>query len=282
MNFHGKPNTFVSQVDLKVSNLERSLIFYQNVVGFKILEQTATTAKLTADGKTPMLTLEQPARAVSKQRNTTGLYHFAILLPQRSDLGRVLEHLIQLNYPLGAADHYVSEALYLQDPDDNGIEIYWDRPASTWDWKNGEVAMATEQLDARSILAEGKGMQWNGLPEGTIIGHIHLHVSDLNNTEEFYVKGLGFNVVNHFGNQALFISTGNYHHHIGLNTWAGEGAPAPSENSVGLNWFSIVLPSEDARKNVINELVGMGASVKEEDGVFITADPSGNRIQLLV
>ncbi|WP_191566008.1 VOC family protein [Metabacillus idriensis] len=282
MEFHRHPHTFVGQVSIKVQDLKRALAFYQEVIGFQILNQTERSANLTADGKTALLSLEQPENVVPKQRNTTGLYHFALLLPKRSDLGRVLQHLINISYPIGASDHYVSEALYLNDPDGNGIEIYADRKASEWTWQNGQVSMATEPLDAQSVLAEGKGEAWSVLPAETVMGHIHLHVSHLKNTEEFYEKGLGFQVVTRYGKQALFMSTGGYHHHIGLNTWAGEGAPAPEVNSVGLSKFTLVFPSEEARAKVIQQLTKIGAPVKEKNGEIITSDPSGNNIQLII
>ena len=174
----------------------------------------------------------------------------------------------------------VSEALYLADPDGNGIEIYIDRDPSEWSWSNGEVAMTVDPLNFEDLLSEGKQQSWKGLPAGTVMGHLHLHVSELKKTEEFYSKGLGFEVVNRYGNQALFISTGKYHHHIALNTWAGVGAPTPPENSVGLESFTIVLADEATRNNVIAQLKSIGASVTEENGSFITYDPSGNRIYL--
>lgn len=283
MGFHREPNTFISQLNLKVTDLTRSLAFYQEVIGLKVLNQTKQTADLTADGKTVLVSIEQPEDVIPKQGRTTGLYHFALLLPTRADLGRLLKHFLQVRYPLqGASDHLVSEAIYLADPDGNGIEVYSDRPASGWNWSNGEVEMATVALDAESLLAEGEGSEWNGLPAGTIMGHIHLHVSELQKTEEFYTKGLGFEVVTRYGGQALFISTGKYHHHIGLNTWNGIGAPPASENSAGMESYSMVLPSEEKREQIISQLKQMGVTVTEENGAFITADPSGNRIRLTV
>ncbi|MEK5391753.1 VOC family protein [Margalitia sp. FSL K6-0131] len=283
MNFHREPNTFVEQVNLKVQNIERSLAFYKDIIGFKVLDQTATTAKLSAYGKTVLISLEQPENVIPKQPRTTGLYHFALLLPTRADLGKILLHFIQIGYPLqGASDHLVSEALYLADPDGNGIEIYTDRPSSTWDWKNNEVIMSTEPLDAQSLLEEAQGQSWKALPSGTVMGHIHLHVSELKKTEEFYTKGLGFAVVSRYGNQALFISTGKYHHHIGLNTWNGIGAPEPLANSVGLVSYTLKFPDEGTRKNIIHQLKNIGAIVTEENGYFVTIDPSGNRILLQI
>jgi len=283
MNFHHGPNTFVGQVDIRVQNLDRSLLFYKEMIGFQVLDQTETTATLTADGKTVLLTLVQPEDVIPKQSRTTGLYHFAILLPTRADLGKILLHFIQAGYPIqGASDHLVSEALYLADPDGNGIEIYSDRPSSSWSWRNDEVIMTTEAMDAQSVLDEAQGATWNGLPADTVMGHIHLHVSELRSTEEFYKKGLGFDVVCRYGNQALFISTGKYHHHIGLNTWNGIGAPEPPANSVGLASFSLIFANSEKRKNILEQLKEIGATVTEENGYFVTKDPSGNRIHLLV
>jgi catechol 2,3-dioxygenase len=282
MKFHQPPVTFVGQVDLKVQDLQRSLSFYEEVIGFKVLVQTENSAKLTADGKTALLSIEQPADVIPKQGRTAGLYHFALLLPARADLGRVLNHLLKAGYPLqGASDHLVSEAIYLADPDGNGIEIYSDRPASEWDWNGETVMMATDAMDAKSVLAEGLNGSWDGLPEGTVMGHIHLHVSELSKSEEFYTKGLGFEVVCRYGSQALFISSGRYHHHIGLNTWNGVGAPIPPANSVGIESYTLMLPNEDSLKQIIAQLKTVGADVTEETGAFATSDPSGNRIILV-
>lgn len=280
-NFHHKPNVYVNKVNLRVENLQRSLKFYQDIIGFRILKQTPTMAELTANGKTALLSIEQPEMVMPKQPRTTGLYHYALLLPNRAELGKVLSHLLQVGYPLqGGSDHLVSEALYLADPDGNGIEIYVDRPASTWQWRNGEVEMATEPIDAEGILAEGKGEPWKHLPPNTEMGHIHLHVAEFEKVKEFYCSGLGFEVVLRYGNQALFISTGGYHHHIGLNTWNGVGAPRPPANSVGLIEYSLVFPSEEERSNAKERLLKLGYQLVDDVGAISTEDPSGNRIRL--
>lgn len=278
--FHQKPTVFVGEVNINVKNLESAVSFYQQMIGFQVLEKSHQRAVLTADGQTPLLTLEQPANVIAKEKRTTGLYHFAILLPSRADFAAFLRHLLQTGYPLGAADHYVSEALYLNDPDGNGIEVYRDRPSHEWTWKNGLVEMATEQLDVEAILAESNG-QWSGLPAGTVMGHIHLHVADLPTVEEFYTNGLGFNVVSYYP-QAVFLSSGGYHHHIAINTWQGVGAKRPAQNSVGLNWFSILYPDAAARDAVVKKLQQLGAPVEEESAYYLTSDPSGNRIRLVV
>jgi catechol 2,3-dioxygenase len=278
--FHQEPNIFVGEVSIKVKNLDYSLTFYQNIMGFQVLEKSDRKAVLTTDGKNSLLTLEQPEEVVVKTPHTTGLYHFAILLPSRADLSIFLRHMIQTGYPLGAADHYVSEALYLNDPDGNGIEVYRDRPSSEWKWNNGLVEMATEELDGNGILAESDA-EWKGLPSGTLMGHIHLHVANLKKAEEFYTKGLGFEIVSYYP-QAAFLSTGKYHHHIAINTWQGEGAATPLENSVGLNWYSIVFPNEGVRENALKQLKQLGAPLTEEADYFVTSDPSGNQIRLVL
>ncbi|RCW63155.1 VOC family protein [Saliterribacillus persicus] len=283
MVFHSKPTTFVAQVNLKVLDLERSLTFYKEIIGFNILEQTEHTAKLTADGKTVLLEIEQPVDVIPKQQRTTGLYHFAILLPHRSDLGKILKHFLQIKYPLqGAADHLVSEAIYLADPDGNGIEVYSDREASEWTWENGEVVMPSDPLDAEDILAEVQGGSWKGLPSDTLMGHIHLHVSELEKSRKFYVEGLGFEIVSKYENHALFISDGRYHHHIALNIWNGVGAALPADNSVGLESFTLMFPDEEKRRETCKKLKQMSFPVYENNNSFVTVDPSGNKINLKV
>lgn len=278
--FFDKPTTYVGEVNINVTDLDKSLAFYQHIIGLHILEQTNRKAVLTADGKTPLLTLEQPKNALPKKERTTGLFHFAILLPSRTDLANFLRHVAKEGAQLGASDHLVSEALYLNDPDGNGIEVYRDRSSNEWNWSDGQVAMSTEPLDANSLLAESD-LEWTGLPEGTVMGHIHLHVANLKNTKKFYVDGLGFQVVTHYPG-ALFTSTGNYHHHIGLNIWNGENAVSPPENSVGLNWFSLIFPNNESREERISNLTNMGVTVKQENGTYIVKDPSENEIHLLL
>lgn len=281
-HFHQSPTTYVGEVVVKVENLQRSIEFYTNVIGFKVLKQTESSVIFTADGHTPLLTIEQPKNIKAKQPRTTGLYHFALLLPSRADLGSILHHFIEKDVRLqGASDHLVSEALYLADPDGNGIEIYRDRAAEEWNWNGSEVEMASIALDAEGLLKEGKKTEWRGLPEKTVMGHIHLHVSELKNTEQFYTEGLGFEVVTRYGAQALFISTERYHHHIGLNTWNGVGSPAPAENTVGLQWFSLKFSSEEKKLAAVERLTSLGSQVELTDGDYFVKDPSGNKIKLV-
>ncbi|MBM7620934.1 catechol 2,3-dioxygenase [Bacillus tianshenii] len=281
--FHEAPNTFVGEVVITVADIDRSLAFYQEFIGFKVLKKSEKKATLTADGMTALLSIEQPEDVSPKGRRTTGLYHFAILLPDRRNLGSFIQHLIQNKHSIqGASDHLVSEALYMADPDGNGIEVYTDRPSSSWNWQGQEVEMTSEALDIQSILSESEGTEWNGLPSGTRMGHIHLHVAELAESANFYTKGLGFDIVNRYGGQALFLSSGKYHHHIGLNTWNGVGAPKPENNSVGLKHFTLVIPSEEMFEKIISQLKDVSAEIlKNDEGIF-TIDPSGNRIKLLV
>jgi catechol 2,3-dioxygenase len=152
--FFKNPVTYVGEVQLHVTRLKESLSFYQDIIGFSVLEKSNRKAVLTADGITPLLTIEQPENVVSKQMGRTGLYHFAILLPSRKDLASFLKYCFQYNIPFGSADHAVSEALYLSDPDGNGIEVYHDRPSTEWNWIHDQVTMVTESLDINGILAE--------------------------------------------------------------------------------------------------------------------------------
>ncbi|MFJ7724978.1 VOC family protein [Neobacillus sp. NPDC097160] len=283
MGFHKKPTTFVGHVKVKVENLQRSIEFYKDVLGFDILEQTTSTVKLTTDGKTSFLSLEQPEDVIPKQERTTGLYHFAILLPDQSALANIVVHLVGKGIRFGSSDHLVSEALYLHDPDGNEIEIYRDRAPSEWKWNGAEVEMAVDTLNFENLLKHATpGKPWQKMPAETVMGHIHLHVSELNKTEEFYKKGLGMDVVNRFGGQALFLSYGKYHHHVGVNTWNGLGAKAPAKNSVGLESFTLIFDNEGARNQAVTNLKQIGAEVLEENNNFITFDPSGNAIELAV
>lgn len=282
MNFHRKPITYVSQVKLKVQNLERSLAFYQKVIGFKFLEQSDNHASFTVDGKTALLSIERPNHVIPKQVNTTGLYHYALLLLKRSDLAHIVQHFLEVGLQFASSDHRVSEALYLSDPDGNGIEIYVDRNPSEWKWNHGEVEMTVDPLNFSDLLSCKEKQPWKGLPAETVMGHIHLHVSDLKTAEEFYSTGLGFEVVNRYGKQAIFLSDGKYHHHIGLNTWNGVGAPSPAPHSVGLQSFTLMLPNEQKRDQIRAQLKGIGASMDEQDSSLVTSDPSGNLIFLRV
>lgn len=283
--FHQKPNMYASHLQVKVRNLDTSIAFYTNVLGFTILEQDNSTVYFTHDGKTSMFSIVEQKDAISHE-GFTGLYHIAFLLPTRKDLGNIIQHFIELNVRIGAGDHDVSEALYLNDPDGNGIEIYIDRPKENWRWdSNDQVYMTTEQLNVASILADADGT-WDGMPADTVIGHVHLSVSNLTAAEQFYTNVLDFDVVTRYGGQALFISTGKYHHHIGLNTWQSANRPARPDNATGLMHFTIVLKDQQYAEQVRASLQAAGAEINEVANapkyggqqLFSTVDSSGIRI----
>ena len=236
----------IGQVSLAVRDLQRSLSFYRDILGFEESGSPkegagSRTLSLGPKAGRTLIELHERTDAVAKPRRSSGLYHFAILVPSRAALGRSLRRLSDTRWPMsGAADHLVSEALYLDDPDGLGIEIYRDRPRDAWRVANGEPAMATDPLDLQSIYEEpGAETPWNGLDAGTIMGHVHLHVPHLDTAESFYCDRVGFDPVVRRYPGALFVSAGGYHHHLGLNTWVGVGAPPPPENAVGLRAFTI-------------------------------------------
>lgn len=280
--FFQKPTIYVGEVNINVVDLERSLAFYRDFLGFRVLEQTENEVILTADGKNPLITLVQPENVQPKMPRTTGLYHFAILLPKRADLAAFLRHLAENggDMRLGASDHYFSEALYFDDPDGNGIEIAHDRETTVWEWQGDQVSMGTVALDVQDLMADMEE-PWQGMPEETVMGHIHLHVADLDESRKFYVDGIGYDVVTEYPG-ALFTSHNGYHHHIGLNIWNGAGAPQPPENSVGLNWFTLVFPDEAKREEKVEKVRKLNAPIRELDGDYFVDDPAGNTIRFVI
>lgn len=236
------PNGFeLGAIQLNVSDLERSLQFYQHTIGFSVLNRTGNSAALTVDGVHTFLVLHEPAEVqILPKQSTAGLYHFAILLPDRKDLGRALRHFIKEGISHGSADHLVSEAIYLWDPDQNGIEIYVDRPSHTWSRTAGdEVEMTTMPMDTASLITEAGEGVWGKLPPNSKLGHIHLHVTDLLAAADFYHKSLGFDITASDLTYAgvLFLAANGYHHHIAINTWAGKGASLPPKNAVGVSFI---------------------------------------------
>lgn len=275
------PDTQIGLVALTVADLDRSIRFYDGVLGFKLIQRRDSTAVLGVE-QTPLLELAGQPGARPKSPYMTGLYHFAILVPSRADLARSLRRLAETRYLLGgSSDHLVSEALYLSDPDGNGIEVYCDRPRSAWPIQGGQVQMAVDPLDLEGLLAELERDRrpWQGLAPGTRIGHIHLQVADLRQAEAFYHGVLGFDVMQHMPG-ALFVSAGGYHHHLGLNTWHTRGAPPPPPGSAGLRHFTIALPDEAEQARVAQRLQAAEIPFEQRDGVLVLRDPWDNRILL--
>jgi catechol 2,3-dioxygenase len=282
-SFSIDPNTNLGAAYLTVADLERSQRFYRDVLGFRELVRDGDTLALSADGATPLLVLSEQSGAPPKPARATGLYHFAILTPSRLDLARSLRRLAEMRYPIsGASDHLVSEALYLDDPDGNGIEIYRDRPRAEWPRIGGQIKMATDPLDIDGILGELErdDRPWDGLAAATTIGHMHLHVADLKAAEAFYHGVLGFDIVMRYGPSALFVSAGGYHHHVGLNTWAGVGAPPAPAGSAGLRYFVVQLPAQAALNAVLARVREAGLPIEPRDEGALVRDASGNGVVL--
>jgi catechol 2,3-dioxygenase len=287
------PAISLGEVKLKVSNLDRSVGFYREVVGLQVEVRQGNIARMGAGGNRTLLVLEQvPEAIVTPQRRFSGLYHFAILLPTREALGVALRRLVAGGIRIGQADHLVSEALYISDPDHNGIEIYRDRPRGEWEHDaRGQVKMASDPIDWEGLLALADGQVESAMPPETIIGHVHLHVANLAEAERFYCDVLGFDMMADYlrPEGALFVSAGGYHHHLGLNTWQGAGAPLPPSNGTGLAWYTIELSDAEALAAVIERLKSAGASVSaieagggEGGGGWMASDPTGIAIRLVV
>ncbi|MBM7554202.1 VOC family protein [Thalassobacillus pellis] len=281
MNIH--PDTAIGAVHLVVKDLERSIHFYVDYLGFEILEKKKHIVSLSADGQKPLIWLEEGNGKLSENKVSDGLYHLAILVPDRTSLSLALRRLLEKNYPLqGASDHGFSEALYLQDPDNNGIEIYADRPRDNWPKDtSGNITAATYPLDAEGLLKESESKTWNGLPSGTTIGHIHLHVGELSAAEHFYVDGLGFDKMFEMGRSALFLSAGGYHHHIALNTWT-KAMDVMEGSGYGLKYYTIEVPDEETYNHVLENLQNTGASVEMLADSVQVKDPFGITMKIAI
>lgn len=281
--FHSKSNIYVNELALKVVDIERALKFYTKIMGFSIMKREEKKAVLTADGFNPILTLIEPEDILPKVPKRTGLYHIAILLPSRYHLGLFLKNIQDEWYPItGGSNHGVSEAVYLDDPDGNGIEVYRDVASSEWNRDEDRINMVTQPLDYHKIIGEAGENKWGKAPLDTIIGHIHLHVGDLEEAKKFYIDGLGFDLTMEAGSSAIFLSSGGYHHHIGLNIWNGRNAEPPPDNSVGMKYYTMVFPSIEIRQEKIDKLMEFGYHVVREDNHIYTKDPSSNLIKLVV
>ena len=262
------PEAHMGLVELSVSDLDRSLAYWQDAIGLRVLSRADGTAELGVD--IPLLRfVEEPGARPAD--GFTGLFHVALLVPDRPSLGRFLAYAAREQIPLtGLSDHAVSEAIYLRDPDHHGIEIYADRPREQWE---GQVSqrMTTIPLDTESLLAEAGGDAFDGLPEGTTVGHVHLCVRDVDETIGFYRNTLGMDLTAQLGDTAAFLSAGGYHHHLAGNTWETRGASPAPEGTARLLGFTIVLPDE-AEVERVAERIG-GTEVR---------DPSGNPLLLSV
>ena len=279
--------TRLGQVRLQVADLARSVSFYQDVLGLRLADGSGSSAVLTAhDNDSPLVELRElrQARPVPR-KGALGLYHFAILLPDRPSLGRFVRHLGEIGVRAGAGDHLVSESFYLQDPDNLGIEVYADRPRSTWRRVGRELMMATDPVDVGDLLQAAGEARWTGAPAGTTMGHVHLHVGNLEQADAFYAESVGFDRTVWRYPGALFLAAGGYHHHLGTNTWAGPGATPPAQDDACLLEWTIVLPDGASLSSVIESLASGGHATERQEGSdqssdVITRDPWGTQLRL--
>lgn len=273
--FHKKPVKFVSEIVLRVEDINRSKRFYKEIMGLSILQEKARELILSTDGKLPLITIIQPDDIIAKLPRRAGLYHYAILLPSKFYLGLFLKHLRDNKYPIiGGSDHGVSNAIYLRDPDDIEIEVYADTFSSQ--------EMTSQPLDYEELISSTGDQVWDTMPKESIIGHIHLHVGDLEEAGRFYIDGLGFSEVTRMANSALFLSDGGYHHHIGLNIWNGKNAPPTPKNAVGMEFYTLLLPDKASRDDLMDNLRNLEYEVFEDKDKIFTKDPSDNIIELRI
>ena len=277
------PATALGAVRLDVADQGGMRGFYEDVIGLRTLADSDGVARLGAGDDSPLVELAERPDAPVRPPGTTGLFHLAILLPSRADLARALQRVASRGWSLsGASDHLVSEALYLDDLEGNGIELYRDRPREEWPYESGAIQMATLPLDLEGLADElrSAGGEPGAVPPGTRLGHVHLQVADLAAAEAFYGGLLGFEVTVRSYPGALFVSAGGYHHHVGLNTWAGQGASPPPPGSQGLRWFEVVLPREAELEETARRAEAAGVQAVRRDDRLLMSDPSGNGVAL--
>ena len=271
-------DTTVGPVRLQISDRSRSIAYYANILGMQVAGETPLIMR-AHDGR-PLIELdERPGARAVPQAGVLGLYHFAILLPDRISLGRFVRHLSRLGVQFGAADHLVSEAIYLWDPDGLGIEVYADRPRDQWRVRDGQLAMATDPLDFESLIAAAGDESWVGMPAGTTMGHVHLQVGELDQARDFYHSALGLDVTVSSYPGALFLSAGGYHHHLGVNTWARRARAATPDDAQLLEW-QLRLPSQDAVERAAQSLGRDGYEISAMDGDRVVVDPWATRLRL--
>lgn len=274
--------TRLGKVRLQVADLDRSLRFYERVLGLRVISRSAEKVTLGPhDDDREIVELRRFAGARRvPDRGLLGLYHFAILLPDRAALGRFIAHLAEIGERAGMSDHAVSEAVYLTDPDGLGIEVYADRPRDAWRYDERQIYMTTARLDAASVVAAAKGETWTGMPPGTVLGHVHLYVDDIDVATAFYHDALGFDKVVWSYPGALFLSAGGYHHHLGTNTWAARAPRARDDDARLLEW-EIVVPTAPDAERAAASLEAAGYTVRGDGKTWQTVDPWGTTLRLV-
>ena len=269
----------LGHVQLTVPNLKKSVAFYKTVMGMQVHRQEKNIAYMGAGAEDLLVLAENPDAKIP--RRATGLYHFAILVPSRFELARALLNFVQNDIELGFGDHIVSEAIYFNDPDGNGIEVYRDRPRSEWYDAQGNFVMGTLPVDVRGVLSEldNETDVWRGMHRDTVLGHMHLKIANVNRDAAFYRDVIGFDEMANMGS-AAFLSAGGYHHHLGMNVWESAGASPPPRDAAGLDYFTVILPDDDAFARVTNRVVQAGATLQETDAGLLVRDPSQNGMVL--
>ena len=273
--------THLGRVKLQVTSLERSLDFYSRIIGLRTLESTANRTALGAqlDSAPLVELLERPGAAPVPHQGRLGLYHFALRLPSRAALARFTRHAADVGARMGMADHLVSEAVYLSDPDGHGIEIYADRPRSQWQRRGRQLVMGTEPLNVADLLAQIGDGPFEGLPAGTVVGHVHLHVGDLGKAGAFYHDALGFDKIVWDYPGALFLSAGGYHHHLGVNTWASE-APRAGPDDARLIAWTVIVPEPGAADRAADSIKAAGHAISGQSGHWLVEDPWGTAVEI--
>lgn len=276
-------STRVGAVVLQIGDLARSVRFYEDVLGLRTIRADESGTALGAEDGVALVVLRERRGARPNGRHRRlGLYHFAILLPDRAALGRFVRHVADIGVGIGAADHLVSEATYLTDPDGLGIEVYADRARETWTRSGRELVLATDPLDLDDLVRAAGAGPWTGMPAGTRMGHVHLHVGDLERAAAFYGDALGFDRTVWSYPGALFLAAGGYHHHLGANTWAGAHAAAPAEEDARLIEWTLELPDAAAVAAAVDAMEGAGHAVtRTPAGAVRTHDPWGTGIVLI-
>ena len=271
--------TRVGGVHLQVADLARSVAYYRDVIGLRVIETEPDSAVLGVESPEPLVTLHAVPGIRSSRPGAYGLFHFAILLPDRGALGRFVAHLSSNRVDVAMSDHSVSESIYLADPDGLGIEVYADRPRDQWQISDGQLFMTTEPLDVRDLLRAGGTAVWEGAPEGTKMGHVHLHVGNLKNAAALYHQALGFDITVSTYPGALFLSAGGYHHHLGTNVWAP--GPSPEVDRAQLLEWTLFVSSVDDGRAAAHRLLQLGAPVVATDRNWLVTDPWGTRLRIV-
>lgn len=283
-NYHTNDIPHIKNVQLKVSSLEQSLVFYTKVLGLNILSQSNTEANLGNSKGESLIELIELKEPGQRPQRYAGLYHVALLVPNRKALAKLVQHFIENKIPVqGASDHGISEAIYLADLDGNGIEIASDTPDETWPWINGKLDILGKNgpMDIDAVLAsKDENDVFEKMEANTIVGHLHLHASELEKSKQFYTEILGMDVVIDLPSSALFMSYAGYHHHIALNLWNGRNVPQTPENAPGLSLARLQVPSLEFLLDVENKLIKHRYPYTKKDQTLLVLDPSGNPFEL--